>query len=407
MSVDAAPGLRLDGRAGLARGASTPSPATRGAAWSSRPAPARARPGCWCRASCARCSTARSRTRSSRSPSPARRPARCASAWPSGCANSPQRAATRTRASRRFASAASAPREAQRARAGAGGAARARARRRPVGRDPHLPRLVRPAAARRAARAARRARPAARHGADRGRRRARGRGLRGASMPPCCADAGLRADYRRAWCARAAAPAAQVARRGLGAAHRDRARRRGRHARRQRRCRPRRRCGRRSTDFDHPAAAPARDRRVRARSAALAQRSARTGRVPQQGACAGVGARAGRSTRERFAASRDGAAHEERRRRARRSSAPALARRVRRCSSDMRRACRRSTRRTTSTCAWSRLARALLAEFAALQARARPGRHGRPRALSRWRCCATRRSPAGCRSGSMRACATC
>ena len=73
-------------RAGARR--STPPPATRAAASSSRPAPAPARPGCWCRASCARCSTARGRTRSSRSPSPARRPARCARASRNGCASS-------------------------------------------------------------------------------------------------------------------------------------------------------------------------------------------------------------------------------------------------------------------------------------------------------------------------------
>ena len=82
---------------------STPSPATRAAAWRSRPAPARARPGCWCRASCARCSMARTprtmptarrasrcgRMKSWPSPSPRRPPAKCASGLTSGCKNSP------------------------------------------------------------------------------------------------------------------------------------------------------------------------------------------------------------------------------------------------------------------------------------------------------------------------------
>ena len=49
---------RIDGALASRARRSTPSPAIRGAASSSRPAPARARPGCWCRASCARCSTA-------------------------------------------------------------------------------------------------------------------------------------------------------------------------------------------------------------------------------------------------------------------------------------------------------------------------------------------------------------
>ena len=55
-------------------------------AWS-RPAPARARPGCWCRASSGCCSPASSRTTSSPSPSPAPRPARCATASPAGSPN--------------------------------------------------------------------------------------------------------------------------------------------------------------------------------------------------------------------------------------------------------------------------------------------------------------------------------
>ena len=52
-------------------------------AWSSRPAPAAARPGCWSRASCGCCSPAPRPRRSSRSPSRAR-PRR---KWRRGCAN--------------------------------------------------------------------------------------------------------------------------------------------------------------------------------------------------------------------------------------------------------------------------------------------------------------------------------
>ena len=47
---------------------------------------------------------------------------------------------------------------------------------------------------------------------------------------------------------------------------------------------------------------------------------------------------------------------------------------------------RASTRRTTSTCAWCGCRARCSPSIAALQARARPGRHGRPRARARWRC---------------------
>ena len=74
---------------------STPWPATRGAAWWLRPAPGPARPGCWSRACCAPCSTARNRSRFWPSPSPARPPARCASGWTNGCWRFRTPAATR------------------------------------------------------------------------------------------------------------------------------------------------------------------------------------------------------------------------------------------------------------------------------------------------------------------------
>jgi hypothetical protein len=72
-------------RAPWNRRRSTPMPATRRAAWWSKPVPVRARPGCWSRASCVRCWPAPSRSTSWPSPSRARPPARCANGWKSGC----------------------------------------------------------------------------------------------------------------------------------------------------------------------------------------------------------------------------------------------------------------------------------------------------------------------------------
>ena len=161
--------------ASTARRPSTPPHATRRARASSRPAPARARPGCWSRACCARCSTARRRTRSWRSPSRAPPQARCASASTSGSPTSPRRARRTSSASRALVERGVDAGARRGARARARHAAGPRARSRTAGRDPHLPRLVRAAAARRTARAAR---PARRPG----RRRARSR--TGASTAP-------------------------------------------------------------------------------------------------------------------------------------------------------------------------------------------------------------------------------
>ena len=64
---------------------SMPGPVTPRAVWRWRPARAPAKPGCWCRACCAPCWTALSRSRSSPSRSPARPRAKCGPDWKSGC----------------------------------------------------------------------------------------------------------------------------------------------------------------------------------------------------------------------------------------------------------------------------------------------------------------------------------
>ena len=91
---------------------------------------------------------------------------------------------------------------------------------RPVA-DPHLPRLVRAAAAARAAGDAGVARPAARHVADRGRRSTCARRCSAPSMPPCCATPRC-APTTRPWSRRAAGAARPVAGPRLAAADRDR-----------------------------------------------------------------------------------------------------------------------------------------------------------------------------------------
>jgi hypothetical protein len=110
-----APALRVDGRR-VDRRPSTPPRATRRARASSRRAPARARPGCWSRACCARCSTARRRTRSWRSPSRAPRRARCASGSTPGLPISRRRARRTSSACARSSTAASTRRARKRSR---------------------------------------------------------------------------------------------------------------------------------------------------------------------------------------------------------------------------------------------------------------------------------------------------
>ena len=180
---------------------SMPPRATRRARASSRRVPAPARPGCWSRACCARCSTARRRTRSWRSPSRVPRPARCASASTSGSPTSPRLARPTTSAC---------VRSSTWRRCGAGGGARARAghaagpraRGRESGRDPHLPRLVRAAAAIGAARAARPPRRPGQRRARRGSGASTDRPCTAPSTPLLLRDDALRADHAAATAAR-------------------------------------------------------------------------------------------------------------------------------------------------------------------------------------------------------------
>ena len=90
--------------------------AIRSAASSSKPVPALARPGSWCRASCVPCSKAWRPSRSWPSPSRARRPARCATGSTSGCMSSPLRARRTSSASWRCSCVASTPVQQQRSR---------------------------------------------------------------------------------------------------------------------------------------------------------------------------------------------------------------------------------------------------------------------------------------------------
>ncbi len=120
-----------------------------------------------------------------------------------------------------------------RAGAGIGPPLRKGARVRTARRDPHLSRLVRPAAARRAARAAGPARPARRHGGAR--RPGRAPRAHPASIP-CGRAGGCRSDRGLSRARPRSRPfaSAQVVRCGVGQARRDRDGRCGRHARAQR-----------------------------------------------------------------------------------------------------------------------------------------------------------------------------
>ena len=280
--------------------------------------------------------------------------------------------------------------------------ARARAARRPPDRDPHLPRLVRAAAARGAARAAGRARLARRDGADRGHRRSRRRGV--PAFP--CRGAGRCGAARRLHRARAATwphAAAQVARHARWTSA-SRSSLPTRPARSSRACRRPTCIGKRTPACRTRRSACDRPRRGRSStvwSAALMTHSAATCRT--QGALLAQAAKL-EDDAKRFEAAR--AALYTQKGQPRKLDAAGLTRAAGRCSTTSSAPCAQQAAHEEHL-RMVRLARVLLREFATLQARARSGRHGRPRAL---RACAAARLDAcraGCRSGSTHAFATC
>ena len=398
----AAPAYRIDGQPVVARALLRRRLRSARAASSSRPAPARARPGCWCRACCARCSTAQSRTRSSRSPSRARRRARCARASTNGCATSPRRdcsdeqRALELRA-RGLGEAAGATRWHPRSRACTSVCCAAG---RPVEiRTFHawFSQLLRAAPLEVLAELG--LQPD--DGADRG---PRATTASGASALPC-RRAGRRracATTTRAGAATRPLAAAQVARRALGQAHRDRARRCGRHAGGQRaaaagtgRSTPRSRT--RRSACDRLAAASAELRRARRRSARRRQLPTSRARLLER--------RAGASgRRERFEAAR-AALFTQKGRRASSSRAPACRDCVDAALHDLRRACAQQAAHEEHL-RMVRLRARCSASSPPTSARAASPTWPTWN-VARSRCCATRRCPAGCRSGSTRAFAMC
>ena len=302
---------------------------------SSRPAPARARPGCWSRASLrALLDGAAAAARSSRSPSRARPPARCASGWTSGCAEFVD-AALDDDAARRGAasSAASTRRGARRSRRALGALhGRVLAGGRAVEiRTFHgwFAQLLRAAPLALLAEP----RPAGRHAELIEDAPSTRPAVPRASTPRCCATPRLRADYTRAG-ARGArpAPAAQVARRGAGTGA-SRSSSPMRPACSRRACRRGRRLWPELAALEHPAAASCDGAGVARRCCAtLARALGRGARQAAQDAADGLATRARRwpTPRPRFERRLVGAVHAQRARRAAaRATSPALAERCR------------------------------------------------------------------------------
>ena len=276
------------------------------------------------------------------------------------------------------------------------------AARRPRGRDPHLPRLVRAAAARGAARrcwtgsACTPSMELIEDLDDHCGRRCSAASTRRCWPTPRCAPTTPR------WSRGTAAPAAQVAGRGAGQARRARAGRRGRRARRQRAAAGDRAMAR--TRLAAPCASacatPLRERRALALALGMGACQARAEAALRS---SGAGASRRRTAFRRALCA--GAVHAEGRAAQAARRLPSWPTRLRRCRRDRDALAQQDAH--VDHLRMVRLSRVLLAAYRGATSARAAWPTWPTSSAARWRCCATRRSPAGCRSGSTRACATC